>query len=451
MRGCIILSINNKANTAADSRTLKKQIGLLEAITMVVGIVIGSGIFFKASSVFSNAGSTTLGIFAWLAGGIITIASALTITEIATAIPKTGGVFAYLKELYSEKWAFLFGWVQALIYVPGVAAALSIVFVTQATYFVPMTVVQQKLMAMFMIIFISLLNIISTKLGSKVQLVATIAKLIPICVIIIFGLLKGQVNSLTTAAQGSTGIAGFGAAILGTLWAYDGWVGVGNMAGELKKPSKDIPRSIIFGLAATIGVYVLINIAIAKIMPVSAVISSSKPASDAAVVLFGDAGAGLIAAGIMISIFGALNGYLMTGVRVPFAMAQHNLFPFARVFGRVNQRFGTPVNAFILEVILAMIYVLSGSFETLTNLSMFVMWIFFVMTIFGIFILRKSHKNLVRPYKVPLYPMVPIIGIGGGIYILVSSLLTSTSYALYGIAITLLGFPVYLVIKKKSK
>lgn len=445
------MSINNKANTAADSRTLKKQIGLLEAITMVVGIVIGSGIFFKASSVFSNAGSTTLGIFAWLAGGIITIASALTITEIATAIPKTGGVFAYLKELYSEKWAFLFGWVQALIYVPGVAAALSIVFVTQATYFVPMTVVQQKLMAMFMIIFISLLNIISTKLGSKVQLVATIAKLIPICVIIIFGLLKGQVNSLTTAAQGSTGIAGFGAAILGTLWAYDGWVGVGNMAGELKKPSKDIPRSIIFGLAATIGVYVLINIAIAKIMPVSAVISSSKPASDAAVVLFGDAGAGLIAAGIMISIFGALNGYLMTGVRVPFAMAQHNLFPFARVFGRVNQRFGTPVNAFILEVILAMIYVLSGSFETLTNLSMFVMWIFFVMTIFGIFILRKSHKNLVRPYKVPLYPMVPIIGIGGGIYILVSSLLTSTSYALYGIAITLLGFPVYLVIKKKSK
>lgn len=451
--GCINLESNKKSSKASNALALKKEIGLMEAITMVVGVVIGSGIFFKASSVFKNAGSPTLGILAWIVGGIITIASALTIAEIAAAIPKTGGIFIYLKELYSEKWAFLFGWVQAVIYVPGVAAALSIVFVTQATYFIALTAVQQKVLAIFMIFFITFINMLSTKLGSKVQFVSTIAKLIPIFVIIVFGLLKGEANSLATAsvASTSTGLAGFGAAILGTLWAYDGWVGVGNMAGELKNPKKDIPRSIIIGLTVIIAVYILINIAIVNIMPVSDVIASEKAASDAAVILFGNSGAALIAAGIMISIFGALNGYLMTGVRVPFAMAQDNLFPFAKFFGKISDKFGTPVNALLFEAVLAALYVLSGSFETLTNLAVFAVWIFFVMTVYGIFILRSKHKNIERPYKVPLYPIVPIIGIAGGIYILISTLITSTSYALFGLAITALGLPVYLLIKRRSK
>jgi APA family basic amino acid/polyamine antiporter len=449
----LILEASKKTNKAAIEKALKKEIGLMEAITMVVGVVIGSGIFFKASSVFSNAGTPMLGILAWVVGGIITIASALTIAEIATAIPKTGGIFIYLKELYSEKWAFLFGWVQAVIYVPGVAAALSIVFVTQATYFITLTAVQQKILAIFIIFFISLINMISTKLGSKVQFFATIGKLIPIIIIIVFGLLKGEANSfaaVSDAAANPVSLSGFGAAILGTLWAYDGWVGVGNMAGELKNPKKDIPRSIIIGLTVIIAVYILINVAIVNIMPVADVISSDKAASDAAVILFGNAGAGLIAAGIMVSILGALNGYLMTGVRVPFAMAQDNLFPFAKTFGKLSSKFGTPVNAFIFVAVLSSIYVLSGSFETLTNLAVFAIWIFFVMTVAGIFILRTKHKNIERPYRVPLYPFIPIIGIAGGIYILISTLFTSTSYALYGLAITALGLPVYLLIKRKK-
>lgn len=447
------MEANKKTINAANVKALKKEIGLMEAITMVVGVVIGSGIFFKASSVFSNAGTPTLGILAWIVGGIITIASALTIAEIAAAIPKTGGIFVYLKELYSEKWAFLFGWVQAVIYVPGVAAALSIVFVTQATYFIALTAVQQKVLAIIIIFFITLINIFSTKLGSKVQFISTIAKLIPIFIIIFFGLLKGEASSFAAAStpSTSTGLAGFGAAILGTLWAYDGWVGVGNMAGELKNPKKDIPRSIIIGLSVIIAVYILINIAIINIMPVSEVIASPKAASDAAVILFGNSGAALIAAGIMISIFGALNGYLMTGVRVPFAMAQDNLFPFAKFFGKISDKFGTPANALLFEAALASMYVLSGSFEALTNLAVFAVWIFFVMTVYGIFILRSKHKNIERPYKVPLFPIVPMIGIAGGIYILISTLITSTSYALFGLAITALGLPVYLFIKKRNK
>jgi APA family basic amino acid/polyamine antiporter len=420
---------------------------------MVIGVVIGSGIFFKASTVFKNAGTPTLGIMAWIVGGIISMASALTVTEIATAIPKTGGIFVYLKELYSEKWAFLFGWVQTIIYVPGVAAALSIVFVTQATYFIPMSETTQKILAIFMLFFIMAINVLSTKLGSKVQFVATIGKLIPIFVIIVFGLLKGTAHSLSTpvATSGSTGMAGFGAAILGTLWAYDGWVGVGNMAGEMKNPKKDLPKAIILGLSVIIVVYILINLAIVNIMPVSDVIASKKAASDAAVILFGNSGASLIAAGIMVSIFGALNGYLMTGVRIPFAMAQDNLFPFSKFFGKINEKFGTPVNTFLFTVVLASVYVLSGSFETLTNLAVFMVWIFFVMTVAGIFILRSKHKHLERPYTVPFYPVVPIIGIVGGIYIIISTLINDTSSALFGLGITLLGLPIYWYITKKNK
>lgn len=433
---------------------LKKEIGLMEAITMVIGVVIGSGIFFKASTVFANAGTPLLGVCAWIVGGVISMASALTVTEIATAIPKTGGVFAYLKELYGDVWAFLFGWMQTLIYVPGVTAALSIVFVTQATFFIPLTEVQQKVLAIGLIVFIITINIISTKLGSKVQLFATIGKLIPIVVIIGAGLIMGTAGATSAIIGGTvgkaTGAAGFGAAILGTLWAYDGWVGVGNMAGELKNPGKDLPKAIILGLSLIIVIYLLINIAIINIMPLDQVISSKKAASDAAVILFGNGGASLIAAGILISIFGALNGYLMTGVRIPFAMAQDGLLPMSKQLGKTSEKAQTPVNAFILVGALSALYVLSGSFETLTNLAVFVVWIFFVMAVAGIFILRSKFKHLTSTYKVPLYPFIPLVGIGGGLYIIVSTLMTDTRNALFGIALTLIGLPVYFFTKKKK-
>ena len=287
-------------------KTLRREIGFLEAITVVIGMVIGSGIFFKPSIVFRNAGSPMIGILAWVAGGVITIASSLTIAEIAAAIPKTGGVFVYLKELYGEKCAFLFGWVQTVIYVPGSVAALAIVLATQATNFVPMSGIQQKLFAILMLLIITTANILSTKLASKIQFIATIAKLIPIFIIIALGLIKGTAHSFSMPT-GSTGAgAGFGAAVLGTLWAYDGWVSVSNMGGELKNPKKDIPRSIIVGLTITIIVYVLFNLAIINVIPMAAVISSSTVASDVASVLLGKSGSLFISAGIFISIFGAL-------------------------------------------------------------------------------------------------------------------------------------------------
>nr|WP_304519346.1 amino acid permease [Clostridium estertheticum] len=432
------------------SNSLKRQIGSLEAITIVIGMVIGSGIFFKPSIVFKNAGSPLIGILAWVAGGIITIASGLTIAEIAAAIPKTGGIFIYLKELYGEKWAFLFGWVQTVIYVPGSIAALAIVLSTQATNFVPMNGLSQKLFAILMLLIITTANVLSTKLASKIQFIATIAKLIPLIIIIALGIIKGTAHSFSMPAGTTAAGAGFGAAVLGTLWAYDGWVSVSNMAGELKNPKKDIPKSIIIGLSITLIVYVLFNLAIINVIPITTVISSKTVASDVASVLLGKSGSLFISAGILISIFGALNGYLMTGVRIPFAMAQSKLLPCSNFLGKVNKKYQTPLNSYIFVAALACLYIFSGSFNTLTDLVVFVLWIFFTMAVAGIFILRTKHKDLVRPYRVPLYPIVPLVGIIGGLYILISTLLTDTLKALIGIVITLIGLPVYYYIKKQK-
>ncbi|AUM98844.1 amino acid permease [Clostridium botulinum] len=435
----------------AKEENLQKNLGLFDAIAIVIGMVIGSGIFFKPAIVFKNAGSPMLGILAWLAGGVITIASGLTVAEIAAAIPKTGGIFVYIKELYGEKFAFLLGWVQSIVYIPGSAAALSIILSIQITSFIPLTAIEQKVLAIAFIIFIMILNIISTKLVSKMQGVISIAKLIPIIAIIALGFIKGTAKGDILNISSSSTVSGFGAALLGTLWAYDGWISVGNMAGELKNPKKDLPRSIIIGLGTTIVVYVLINLALINIMPMGAIITSEKPASDVAVVLLGSTGAKIISAGILISIFGALNGYLMTGVRIPLAMSQDRSIPFSKYFSKVHEKSGTPVNAFIFETVLACLYVLSGSFNVLTDLVMFILWLFFTMAVAGIFVLRTKFKHLDRSYKVPLYPLVPLIGIMGSGYIIISTLITNTFYALCGIGITLLGLPVYSYIKKKNK
>ncbi|SHI35073.1 serine/threonine exchange transporter, LAT family [Clostridium cavendishii DSM 21758] len=428
---------------------LEKNLGLFNAITIVIGVVIGSGIFFKPTIVFKNGGSPTLGIGAWIVGGLITMASGLTIAEIAAAIPKTGGIFVYLKELYGERIAFLFGWVQTVIYIPGALAALVIVLTTQITVFIPLTIPEQRIVAIVLLIFMATMNVISSNLAKNIQGIVTIAKLLPIVIIVILGLIKGQTQGLTM--ETSATVSGFGTAILGTLWAYDGWVNVANMAGEFKRPEKDIPKSIILGILITIIVYVAFNLAIIKILPFEHVINSTTPASDAATILFGNFGSKFIAIGILISIIGAINGYMLTGTRIPYAMAQDNLLPGSKYLAKVNKKSAAPIYCSILEVILAILYIISGSFDMLTNLIMFVAWIFFLMTIIGIFIFRRKFKDIEKGYTVPLYPIIPILGILGALYIIVSTFISNTNYAISGVVITLLGLPIYGYSKRKNR
>jgi len=425
---------------------LKKSITYIEAVALVIGVIIGSGIFLKPGKVFAAAGSPLMGLAAWVIGGIITLASALTIAEIAAAIPKTGGLYTYLEELYGEVWGFLLGWVQTVITYPAAGAALAIAFTTYSTFFIPMNDLQQKALAVLVIVFVITMNVLATRFGGIIQTVSTIGKLIPIVVIIAFGLIDGQTHDFSNMPVLTQG-AGMGAAILGTLWAYDGWIGVTNIAGELKNPAKEMPRAIVLGVLVCIAVYVLINVALLNVSSVETLIASKTPASDVAIVLFGTGGAAFITGGIMVSVFGAMNGYLLTGARVPLAMADRNQLPFSSTLGAIHKNFQTPSNALIFEGVLAIAYVFSGTFNTLTDLLVFVLWIFFTLGVVGIFILRKRVSADQRPYKVPFYPLTPLIGIIGGLFILYSTVIDQPQNSLYGILITLIGLPVFYFMK----
>ena len=427
---------------------LKKSVTFLEALALVVGMIIGSGIFLKPGVVLESAGSLPMALVAWAAGGIITLAAALSVAEIASAIPKTGGLYVYMEELYGKKWGFLLGWVQSVISYPASIAAQAIAFATYAAVFFPMGAWQQKALAIFVMAFVLWMNILSTKYGGIIQTVATFGKLIPVAAIIAFGLLSG--GELNFAAGSAAGAAGLGAAILGTLWAYDGWIGVTNMAGELKNPGKDLPRVISFGVLFVVAVYVVFNLAVFMVLPYDQVAGAATPGAAAAVALFGEKGAAFITAGVMRSVFGAMNGYTMTAARVPLAMGHRGQLPFSRVLGALHPKYGTPANALIFQCGLAAIYILSGSFNTLTNLLIVVLWIFFTMGVLGVFILRKKHPDKKGPYRVPLYPMVPIVGALGAMYILISTVISDPVQSLVGIGLTLIGLPVYAFLEKKK-
>ncbi len=438
-------------NEAQKNTGMKRSVTALETMAIVVGMIIGSGIFLKPGIVLKDAGSEGMSLLAWIVGGLITLASALSIAEIASGIPKSGGLYTYMAEIYGKRTAFLLGWVQAVISYPASVAAQAIAFATYSAYFLPINDLEQKFLGVGVLAFILIMNIISTKCGGVIQVLATIGKLVPVAAIIVFGLISGPVaqgaGTAQTAAQGT----GFGMAILGTLWAYDGWIGVTNMAGEVKNPAKVLPKVIFGGVAFVIVVYAAFNFAVFRALPQSAIIASKTPGADAAQALFGKSGAAFLTAGIIVSTFGALNGYLMTAARVPQVMGEQGQLPFANVLAKVSPKFRTPANALIFQSILAVVYIFSGTFNTLTDLLVFVLWIFFTMGVFGLFLLRRRSQPKKGTYRVPLYPLTPAVGIAGGVYILVSTVLGDPVRSLIGIGITLLGVPIYALMMRRQK
>lgn len=434
----------------------KKSVGFLQGLAIVVGMIIGSGIFLKPSTVLNDAGSPMMALIAWVLGGVVTLCSALSIAEIASNIPRAGGLYTYLEELYGEKVGFLLGWVQSVISYPASVAAQAIAFATYSSFFLSEAYGQnawaQRGLALGVMAFVLLMNILSTRCGGVIQVVATVGKLIPVVAILGFGLFSGVApgaSGLSFALVGEGG-GGIGTAILGTLWAYDGWIGVTNMAAEMKNPKKNLPRAISVGIVFVIVVYALFNIVLFNALPGDQLASSGTPGADAAVALFGTGGAAFLTAGIMISVFGSLNGYLMTAARVPQAMAEKKQLPMSGILGKLHPKFGTPANALIMQSVLAVVYILSGSFNFLTDLLIFVLWIFFTLGVIGVFILRKRGLSDKANYRVPLFPVTPIIGIAGSAYILGSTMLSDPDRSLLGIGVTLLGIPVYFLLKKRN-
>ena len=432
------------------NQQLKKTMNAFQGMMYVIGLVIGSGVFLKPAVVLTNMGSTGSALLMWVFGGLITIAAALTIAELAAYIPKIGGLYTYLVELYGETIGFLFGWVSALVNAPGTCGAVSIACATFATFFLPMNLTQQKIFAISLVILLVVAQIISTKYGIWLQTVATIGKLLPMAAIIIFGLTMGKSHDISFAAIGPVKSAGTGVALLGVLWAYDGWVTTCTLAADMKEPEKNIPKAVVIGILFVMGVYVAFNAAIFNVLPGSVAAGSEKIGVDVCRKLFGEGGAAFITAGMMLSVFGTLNGMLTCGARYTLAMGERKHLPAANVLCSIHPKLGTPINALIFQAVVSILYILTGTFNSITNLIVFILWIFFNLGIFGVFILRKRTTRNPKLYHVPLFPVLPIVGLLGGCYLLFATFKDSPSSALLGVGVTLLGLPVYYYCKKKK-
>ncbi len=432
---------------------LKRDISFIAAMALVVGMVIGSGIFMKPSIVIAAAGNSTFALLAWVLGGIITLAAGLSTAELGAQIPKTGGLYTYLEEVYGPIWGYLFGWMQTVIYGPATIAAFGRYFATLLLPFFGITDGLLKTpVAIGAVAFLTLVNALGSKYGGLIQSVATAGKLIPIALIAIFGLIMGnsQILGMPSSVDGSLPAAGMGAAILATLWAYDGWIGVSYVAGEMRNPAKQLPKAIIIGLGIVMLAYITVNLAVLHLLAAADIVLLGKQATGtAAGILFGDFGGKLINIGILVSIFGALNGYILTNSRVPFAMAEQGQLPAARFLSQVHPRFGTPMNASLLEMFLAVVLIFFFDPDKLTDIAMFAVWLFYILAFIAVFILRKRHPERIRTYSVPGYPFVPAIAVIGSAYIIMSTVLTNTLDCVWSILLTLVGIPIYLWSRKR--
>ncbi|MBC1475695.1 amino acid permease [Listeria grandensis] len=436
-----------------ENQKLKKEIGFFTALTIVMGTVIGSGVFFKPEAVYSATGTAGLGLLAWILGGVITICGGLTAAELSAAIPQTGGMMMYLQKTYGKLTAYLLGWAQTVIYFPANIAALSIIFATQVAnlfgtgdhIIVPVAIAAAA--------FIMLMNFIGAKVAGSFQAVTTICKLVPLILIIIFGLFhQGDVafRLFPISVEDHPFLTSLGSGLVATMFAYDGWIHVGNIAGEMKNPKKDLPKAIVFGLTGVMLVYLLINIAYLFVMPAAALAATATPASDVANIIFGSIGGKLITVGILISVFGTINGYTMTGIRIPYAMALDNQLPFSNWFKKLGAKSSVPYNGGIVVLLISIIMIFTGKFNQLTDMLIFVIWIFYTLTFIAVFILRKREPELARPYKVPLYPVIPLIAICGGAFIVLNTLFTQPMNAGIGLVLTAIGLPIYLYKKNKG-
>ena len=437
-----------------EKKQLQKNLGAAAALSTVVGMVIGGGVFFKPQAVYEiTGGGPGLGMIAWVLAGIMTITAGLTAAEVSAAIPKTGGMMVYIEEIYGKKLGFLTGWMQSVLFFPATIAAISVMFGQQAAILlgneslvIPMTV--------GVILLIGVLNTFGSKTSGAIQTVSTVCKLIPLVLIIVFGFIKGSgdnpiMNPLV--AEGIRPMGVIGQLLVAILFAYDGWINVGALAGEMKNPGKDLPKAIIGGLSIVMAINVVINLAYLWVLPASELAQYASPESIVAEKIFGPVGGKLINVGILVSVFGCLNGYLLTGPRIPYTLANQKLLP--ATFGKLNKN-GVPANATLFMVVLSVIYALSGQFNLLSDLSMFAIWAFYTLTFIGVIKLRKTQPDLERPYKVPFYPVIPIISICSGLFVVIDQLflagMKSSMISLGGVIVTLIGLPVYTVMTKKK-
>lgn len=436
------------APTPGDARPdrLPRRLGVWSAAAILVGATIGSGIFRVPSTVAADAGTVGASFLLWILGSAITLCAALSMAELATMFPRAGGTYVYLREAYGPMAAFVFGWTRLLLIQPAVLGGIALIFAEYAQAFLPLTEVQVRMVAGGVILLLAAANYRSVLWGAAIQDVSTGAKVLALVVLSTLAFIFGDAaaGALDVVPELSpTSWGGFGIALIAVLWSYDGWGELLYAAGEVKDPDRNLPRALIGGSLVVAAVYLAVNAAFFYVLPLEEVAASELVASDAATRIFGGVGASLVAALVMLSTFGALNGALMGGPRVFYALAEDELF-FEEV-GRVHPRFGTPHVAIALAGLLGVGYVSVRTFEQLAQAFILGLWPFYILVVWSIFRLRRTRPDHPRPYRTFGYPWVPLVFLLASGAMLLNALLRQPLSTAYSFGIILTGVPVYFL------
>jgi APA family basic amino acid/polyamine antiporter len=440
----------------ARASALPRRLGLWSAVAVLVGSTIGSGIFRSPAGIADKLPGPLPLLAIWVTGGIFALCGALTLAEVAGALPRTGGVYVFIREAWGRLPAFLFGWSELVLIR---AAALGAISTTFSEYLIRVLGYDPRVapysryvhyVAAVAIVLTATFNYVGIKWGSLVQNITTLAKTGAVLVIIVLALAIGlpQTGGNYTPAvpAGSFTFARFGLALVSVLWVYDGWADVSFVGGEVKDPEKNLPRVLIFGTLIIIGLYLLANIAYLAVLPVSEIRQSKLVAADVAQKLMGLTGVAFVSVAVMISTFGTLNGSVMTGSRILFAMAADGLL--FKPIAIVDKRFQTPGVAIALGAALGVVFVLLGTFEQLADTFVTAIVPFYALAVAAIFVLRRRAEY--QPsFRVPGYPVVPAIFIVATILLLGNAIIDPSSRVptLAVLGVILLGIPIFFLTK----
>ena len=440
---------------------LRRDLGLWGAISIVIGTVIGSGIFLVPRAMVLRVGSPSMVFVVWVFGGLLSLCGALSYAELAAAMPEAGGEYVYLREAYGPMWGFLYGWTQMWVAKSGSIATLATAFFYYLTNFfpyldgifytvplplgahgAPLDLRYGQLLAMALILFLAGVNYFGVKIGGDVQIVVTAVKILLIAFIVVAGLGFGRAPAPAPASVAHPlTIAGFFAALVAALWAYDGWNNVTMVASEIRQPQRSLPLALIGGTLAVIAIYLAANAAYFHVLTAQQVGQSERVAAEMMRKVVGGWGAHAVSVAAMISIFAALNGSILTGARVPYAMARDRRF-FAAA-ASVNAKYHTPGVSILALSVWSALLVLSGRYEQLFTYVIFASWIMYGMTTAAVIVLRRKRPDLQRPYKTLAYPVLPVLFVIVAFSLVLSTLLDSPRESLLGLGIIFLGLPFY--------
>lgn len=422
--------------------TLHRGIGLPTATALVVGTIIGSSIFVQASEITSLVPSPAAVVLAWAVAGVLTLIGALVCAELASAYPRTGGVYVYLKETYSPLAGFLWGWAMFWTMHSGILAAIATVFARYAAYFAPLGDVGLRVVAVGAILVLSAINYLGVKFGGRVQSAFTLIKVLAVLAIIALGLTADTLVEPAAAPADLPEVtsSNFFLAVAAALFAYGGWHMVTYTAEETVNPTRTIPRSLIIGVAVVTLCYIGMNVVYLTVLPIEVVMTSTRVAADTFEAITGTGGAAVISAVVMFSAFGALNGIVMVGPRVYYQMSQDGLW--FKWSGHLHPSFQTPARAIVLQAIWSSVLVLTGSYRALFSRVIYTEWIFFALLALGVVLLRR-RPGYAPAWRMPLVPLAPILFIVVSSLIVVNQIRADLVDSAIGLGIVASGIPAY--------